>query len=178
MTPARTVTLERYAVRFMMTYDLMETARNTNEWLGATARAMASYPAFAMWPNPALEVMKAWGEVTERSFARMVTKPEWGIPSVPDIDGKDHVVAIRRIVEKPFGDLIHFRALGRHERSRKVLLVAPMSGHYATLLRKTVISLLPDCEVYVTDWHNARDIPVSAGKFDIEDYTLFIQVEQ
>ena len=55
-----------------------------------------------------------------------------------------------------------------------VLLVAPMSGHYATLLRSTVKSLLPDCEVFVTDWHNARDIPVSAGKFDVEDYTLYL----
>ncbi len=49
-----------------------------------------------------------------------------------------------------------------------------MSGHYATLLRSTVISLLPDCELYTTDWHNARDIPVSEGKFDIEDYTQYI----
>ena len=49
-----------------------------------------------------------------------------------------------------------------------------MSGHYATLLRSTVKSLLVDCEVYITDWHNARDIPVSAGKFDIEDYTLYL----
>jgi poly(3-hydroxybutyrate) depolymerase len=49
-----------------------------------------------------------------------------------------------------------------------------MSGHYATLLRSTVLSLLPDCDVYITDWHNARDIPVSAGKFDIEDYTLYL----
>ena len=49
-----------------------------------------------------------------------------------------------------------------------------MSGHYATLLRSTVASLLPDCEVWVTDWHNARDIPVSEGKFDIEDYTLYL----
>ena len=57
---------------------------------------------------------------------------------------------------------------------RRVLLVAPMSGHYATLLRSTVRSLLPDCEVYVTDWHNARDIPVSSGKFDVEDYTLYL----
>jgi len=158
----------------MMTYDLMETIRNTNEWLGATARAMSSYPAFAMWPNPMLELTKAWGEVTERTFARMVAKPDWGIPSMSAEDGKDHVVAIRRVLERPFGDLIHFRVLGRHERPRKVLLVAPMSGHYATLLRKTVISLLPDCEVYITDWHNARDIPVSAGKFDIEDYTLYL----
>ena len=54
------------------------------------------------------------------------------------------------------------------------MLIATMSGHYATLVRSTVTSLLPDCEVYVTDWHNARDIPVSAGKFDVEDYTLYI----
>ena len=58
--------------------------------------------------------------------------------------------------------------------ARRILLVAPMSGHYATLLRSTVASLLPDADVYVTDWHNARDIPVSAGKFDIEDYTLYL----
>jgi poly(3-hydroxybutyrate) depolymerase len=57
---------------------------------------------------------------------------------------------------------------------RKVMLVAPMSGHYATLLRSTVASLLPDCEVYITDWHKARDIPVSAGTFDVEDYTLYL----
>lgn len=58
--------------------------------------------------------------------------------------------------------------------ARRVLLVAPMSGHYSSLVRSTVISLLPDCDVYVTDWHNARDIPVSKGKFDVEDYTLYL----
>ena len=56
-------------VRYMMTYDLMETARNTNEWLGATARAMASYPAFAMSMNPVLPMMAAWGEVTNAPSA-------------------------------------------------------------------------------------------------------------
>ena len=158
----------------MLTYDFMESVRNTNQWLGATARAMASYPAMAMWPNPSIQMMKAWGEVTERTFARMIVKPDWGIQSFTCEDGKDHIVGIRKVVEKPFGDLIHFRVAGRHERPRKVLLVAPMSGHYATLLRKTVISLLNDCEVYITDWHNARDIPVSAGKFDVEDYTRYL----
>ena len=73
-----------------------------------------------------------------------------------------------------FGDLLHFKVRGRKPAARKVLLVAPLSGHYATLLRSTVLSLIPDCEVYITDWHNARDIPVSAGKFDIEDYTLYV----
>lgn len=160
-------------MRYMATYDLMETVRNTNQWLGASALAMASYPVFSMVPNPALQWMAAWGEVTERTFARMVAKPDWGIRTFTD-DGKDHLVKIEPVVQKPFGDLIHFRVSGRHTRPRKVLLVAPMSGHYATLLRSTVKSLIVDCEVYITDWHNARDIPVSEGKFDVEDYTLYL----
>ena len=161
-------------MRYMATYDLMETVRNTNQWMGATARTMASYPMFALTPNPALQWMAAWGEVTERTFQRMVVKPDWGLGTFTCEDGKDHVVEIRTVVEKPFGDLIHFDVSGRETQPRKILLVAPMSGHYATLLRSTVKSLIPHCEVYVTDWHNARDIPVSCGKFDIEDYTLYL----
>ncbi|WP_116598746.1 polyhydroxyalkanoate depolymerase [Primorskyibacter marinus] len=161
-------------MRYMATYDLMETLRNTNQWLGATAKAAASYPAFALIPNPALQWMAAWGEVTERSFERMTAKPGWGIRSITCEDGKDHVVVKQNVVQRAFGDLIHFKVQGREPKPRQVLLVAPMSGHYATLLRSTVISLLPDCEVYVTDWHNARDIPVSEGKFDVEDYTLYL----
>jgi poly(3-hydroxybutyrate) depolymerase len=161
-------------MKYMLTYDLMESARNTSQWLGATARAFASYPAMSLTANPMVEWMKAWGEVTERSFARMVAKPDWGIPTVTVEDGKDHTVRIMTVMERPFCNLIHFKVPGRVPRDRRVLLVAPMSGHYATLLRKTVISLLPDCEVFVTDWQNARDIPVSAGKFDVEDYTLYL----
>lgn len=161
-------------VKYMATYDLMESARNTNEWLGATARAMASYPLFALSPNPLLPLIAAWGEVTERSFARMVAKPDWGIRSIPGPDGQDHLVDVKTVVEKPFGNLIQFFVRRRAPMTRKILLVAPMSGHYATLLRSTVASLLPDADIYVTDWHNARDIPVSAGKFDVEDYTLYL----
>ncbi|WP_037310141.1 polyhydroxyalkanoate depolymerase [Ruegeria halocynthiae] len=161
-------------MRYMITYDLMETMRNTNQWMGATASAMASYPLFSMVPNPALSMMAAWGEVTERTFQRMVVKPDWGIRTFTCEDGKDHLVDIVPVMERPFGDLIHIRVNGREEQPRKVLLVAPMSGHYATLLRSTVKSLLVNCEVYVTDWHNARDIPVSEGKFDVEDYTLYL----
>ncbi|NDW00303.1 polyhydroxyalkanoate depolymerase [Salipiger sp. PrR002] len=161
-------------MRQMATYDLMETFRNTNQWLGATARTMASYPAFAALPNPMIGWMAAWGEVTERTFERMVVKPDWGIRTVTCADGRDHVVEPRTVVERAFGDLVHFEVQGRPTKPRKVLLVAPMSGHYATLLRSTAVSLLPDCELYVTDWHNARDIPVSEGKFDIEDYTLYL----
>ena len=161
-------------MRYMMTYDLMETLRNTNQWLGASALSMASYPIFSLTPNPALQWMAAWGEVTERTFQRMVVKPDWGIESITGEDGRDHLINVETVVEHPFGDLIHFDVQGREDIDRRVLLVAPMSGHYATLLRSTVRSLLPDCEVYVTDWHNARDIPVSAGKFDVEDYTLYL----
>lgn len=161
-------------MKYMMTYDLMESMRNTNAWMGATARAMASYPAFALSLNPMVQLTAAWGEVTERSFARMVEKPDWGIRSIPGPEGQDHLIDITPVVERPFGDLVHFSVRRREPMARKILLVAPMSGHYATLLRSTVSSLLPDAEVYVTDWHNARDIPVSAGKFDIEDYTLYL----
>jgi poly(3-hydroxybutyrate) depolymerase len=161
-------------MKYMFTYDLMESARNTNEWLGATARAMASYPAFAMSMNPVLPLMAAWGEVTERTFSRMIAKPDWGIRSIVGPDGQDHLVDVEQIVKKPFGDLVQFYVRRRLPMARKVLLIAPMSGHYATLLRSTVASLLPDADVFVTDWHNARDIPVSAGKFDVEDYTLYL----
>ncbi len=161
-------------MKYMYTYDLMESARNTNEWLGASARAFASYPVFALSLNPVLPLMAAWGEVTERTFSRMVAKPDWGIRSIVGPDGQDHLVDVVKVVEKPFGDLVHFHVRRRSPMARRVLLVAPMSGHYATLLRSTVSSLLPDADVYVTDWHNARDIPVSAGKFDVEDYTLYL----
>ncbi|MBB3993559.1 poly(3-hydroxybutyrate) depolymerase [Sulfitobacter undariae] len=159
-------------MRFMASYDMMETIRNTNQWLGASATAMASYPAFSMFPNPALEWMGAWGAVTERSFSRMVVKPDWDLPTIVGPNGTDRVVNTKVELEGDFGDLVYFDVQGSAKKPRKVLLVAPMSGHYATLLRSTVISLLPDCDLYITDWHNARDIPVSAGKFDIEDYTM------
>ncbi len=161
-------------MRQMMTYDWIETVRNTNQWIGATASAMASYPVWGAVPNPAINLVAAWGEVTERSFSRMVAKPDWGIESVVGSDGRDHIVSVEVEVARPFGDLVRFRVQGRPEKRRRILLVAPMSGHYATLLRSTVISLLPDADVWITDWHNARDIPVSEGKFDIEDYTLYL----
>ncbi|MDT0683310.1 polyhydroxyalkanoate depolymerase [Roseicyclus sp. F158] len=158
----------------MATYDLMESARITNEWFGSTAKAMFSHPAFGLSLNPMVRLTAAWGEVTERSFSRMAMKPDWQIDTVVGEDGRDHLVEMETVIAAPFGDLLHFSVQGREDVERKVLLVAPMSGHYATLLRSTVASLLPDCDLYVTDWHNARDIPVSKGKFDVEDYTLYL----
>ncbi|MEM6587302.1 MAG: polyhydroxyalkanoate depolymerase [Pseudomonadota bacterium] len=161
-------------MRYMVTYDWMETLRNTNQWLGATALSMSSYPLFSMVPNPAFQWMAAWGEVTERTFQRMVVKPDWGIESITGEDGRDHLIRVEPVLERAFGDLVRFDVAGRADMDRRVLLIAPMSGHYATLLRSTVRSLLPDCDVFVTDWHNARDIPVSEGNFDVEDYTTYL----
>ncbi|MGR3485670.1 MAG: polyhydroxyalkanoate depolymerase [Paracoccaceae bacterium] len=159
-------------MRYMMTYDMMEGARAYAQWLGATAQAIAGAPAMQLIPNPMVQMMGAWGDVAERSFDRMTVKPDWNIPPLTGEDGRDRLVTVEVLDRGAFGDLIRFRVGDRPDHARRILLVAPMSGHYATLLRKTVVSLLPDADVFVTDWHNARDIPVSAGKFDVEDYTL------
>lgn len=161
-------------MKHLATYDLMETARAANEWLGATAHAFWSNPVWGLSTSPIPAAMSAWGTVTERSFARMIAKPDWNIDSVVTA-GREYVVTVQKRVERPFGDLIEFSVRNRKPSARRVLLVAPMSGHYATLLRRTVQSLLPNCDVFITDWHNARDIPVSEGKFDIEDFTLYLK---
>ncbi len=88
-------------------------------------------------------------------------KPAWNVPA-----------AVEVVDERPFGRLIRFRHAGADVRPR-VLLVAPMSGHYATLLRNTVEVLMNDFDVYVTDWADARDVPLSAGRFDLDDYVAY-----
>ncbi len=155
------------------TYDFYEGTRQLNQWLGATAKAFWGSPAFAMTPNPLPATYAAWGEVAERAFDQVTSTPDWAIDTVVS-DGADHIVNVETILDKPFCNLIRFAVEKRPAAKRRVLLVAPMSGHHATLVRKTVISLLPDCDVYVTEWKNARDIPVSKGKFDIEDFTLYL----
>jgi poly(3-hydroxybutyrate) depolymerase len=106
-------------------------------------------------------------------------KPAWGIDSTV-IDGKE--VAVQAVVEldKPFCKLIHFRrAMDRKPGSKRsdprVLVVAPLSGHHATLLRDTVRSLIVDHEVWVTDWVDARMVPLSAGPFHLADYVDYVR---
>ncbi len=101
---------------------------------------------------------------------RRFAKPEFGITSTPL--GKAEIVIEEKIVwQNPFCNVIHFAKPKATRKQQKLLLVAPMSGHYATLLRDTVKSMLPYFDCYVTDWQDARDIPVSEGRFDLEDYT-------
>ena len=157
----------------MTIYDMSESMRQTSAWVGATTKAFWRSPAFAATMSPYPSMFAAWGEVTERAFEQVATKPRWGIESVVS---KDRDYPVRKEIElsRPFCDLIHFSTEISRPVNRRVLLVAPMSGHYATLCRKTVVSLLPNCDVFVTEWRNARDVPMSAGKFDVEDYVKYL----
>jgi poly(3-hydroxybutyrate) depolymerase len=99
-------------------------------------------------------------------------KPEFGIDSVR-IGGKDVPVHEEILLRKPFGQLMHFFREG-HEEGPHLLIVAPMSGHYATLLRGTVERLLPTADVYITDWRDAKLVPLAEGYFDLDDYVDYL----
>jgi len=119
------------------------------------------------------------------SLTRYYGKPAWNV-SPTKVNGQPVDVAVDTVWRKPFCSLLHFRrdrvALARARdvttiaaQDRKVLIVAPMSGHYATLLRGTVETFLPDHEVYITDWTDARKAPVVEGRFDLDDYALYVR---
>jgi poly(3-hydroxybutyrate) depolymerase len=99
-------------------------------------------------------------------------KPEFGIESV-HIRGKDVPVSEEILLRKPFGQLKHFYREGI-ETGPRLLIVAPMSGHYATLLRGTVERLLPSFDVYITDWRDAKLVPLSEGGFNLDDYIDYL----
>ncbi len=114
-------------------------------------------------------------ELFERT-TRRYGKPEWGIKDV-EVAGMRVPVHIHSIWERPFCKLLYFeRLITRPPRKPqpRVLIVAPMSGHYATLLRGTVEAFLPDHDVYITDWADARMVPLSAGRFDLDDYIDYV----
>ena len=105
-------------------------------------------------------------------MTRMYNKPEWEINQT-EINRKSYFITIDTVLERPFCKLIHF-AKKTHIDQPKMLVIAPMSGHYATLLRDTVNALLPCYDVYITDWINAREVPMSEGGFDLDDFVDYI----
>jgi poly(3-hydroxybutyrate) depolymerase len=113
-------------------------------------------------------------EVFERA-TRRYGKPEFGLPHTT-IAGEQVAVHESVVLSKPFCDLLHFERCLKpgHPKDPRVLIVAPMSGHYATLLRGTVETLLPSADVYITDWKDARMVPLSEGQFDLDDYIDYI----
>ncbi len=113
-------------------------------------------------------------EVFERS-TRRYGKPTFDLPETV-IDGIPVAVTEKIVWREPFCNLIHFqRALPKGRAADpKVLIVAPMSGHYATLLRGTVEAMLPNSDVYITDWIDARTVPLAEGTFDLDDYIDYV----
>jgi len=116
----------------------------------------------------------AAAEVFERT-TRRYGKPEFGLPTVK-VDFAEVAMREKIVWQRPFGNLIHFeRDLPKGRRpDPKLLIVAPMSGHYATLLRGTVESMAQHAEVYITDWVDARMVPLAEGRFDLDDYVDYI----
>ncbi|HEY5339321.1 MAG TPA: polyhydroxyalkanoate depolymerase, partial [Rhizomicrobium sp.] len=119
-----------------------------------------------------------WGNMLARSFGASAEllargrlthdRPSYDIGHVV-VGGKESEIVEEPALTTPFGTLLHFKKSIAVKQPR-VLLVAPMAGHFATLLRDTVRTLLPDHDVFITDWNNARDIPRSAGRFGLDDY--------
>lgn len=145
--------------------------------LGSPLRLMAQHLSAALWLQK-----------TERSLLRQVsaacevisrlrlthTRPAYGIDAV-QIGGRSVPVIEENVLKLPFGSLLRFR---RDDPSLagqpRVLLAAPLSGHFATLLRETVRTLLQDHEVWITDWHNARDVSLRHGAFGLDDYIAYM----
>lgn len=147
-----------------------ECTRPARAWAAFMRAAMSFWPpSTAIAPSRALD---AWCELLECS-AFSHRRPPFGIDAIA-IDG-----ALVPIVEEiatgtPFGALLHFRKTAPVARQPRVLIVAPMSGHFATLLRGTVRTMLAEHDVYITDWHNPRDIPLSAGRFGFDEYVAHV----
>ncbi len=106
-------------------------------------------------------------ELADR-MTRHYPKPVFDIQTIM-VEGKEVAVSEESLWSKPLCNLLHFRKEGVKPQP-KLLIVAPMSGHYSTLLRGTVANTLPFFDVYITDWVNARDVPLSVGKFDLDDF--------
>jgi poly(3-hydroxybutyrate) depolymerase len=135
-------------------------------------QTMYSHPMMPLSYTSMGRAMAAGAELLERT-TRRYPKPPFNLPTTR-IDGQD--VAVREVVvyEKPFCHLLHFQRQ-TDRRDPRVLVVAPMSGHYATLLRGTVETLLPDHDVYITDWIDAREVSLDAGPFALDDYIDYIR---
>ncbi len=115
-------------------------------------------------------------EVFERT-TRRYDKPSFGFTTTM-VDGQPVAVSEEVVWQRPFCRLIHFKRdlpEARAAEDPRILLVAPMSGHFATLLRGTVETFLPNHDVYITDWQDARDIPMTAGVFDLDDYVDYMR---
>ncbi len=143
--------------------DFLAPFRNTADLTAAALREPMAGP----WANM---LARSFGGAAEIFARGRLTHDR------PSYDIEDITIGAKRIgiteevaLATPFGSLLHFRK-SVSLKQKRVLLVAPMAGHFATLLRDTVRALLPDHDVYITDWNNAREVPRDAGRFGLDDY--------
>ena len=146
-------------------------------------RAAADAANF-FWKNPINPIARTFMgrqvaaslDLFERA-TRRYGKPLFGITHTV-VDGNEVPIAEERVLDKTFCSLLHFAKAwsegGPHPKQPKLLIVAPMSGHYATLLRGTVAAMLPYADVYITDWVDARQVPLRRGSFDLDDYIDYV----
>lgn len=161
-----------------MLYDLHELQRSFLTPLAAftdQGSQLFSHPYSPFAYTPVSRQIAATYELVHR-LGKDYEKPAWGLNSTL-INGSSVAVTEATVNSKPFCNLVHFQRdlPADHVADPKILLVAPLSGHHATLLRDTVRSFLPQHEVYVTDWTDARMVPLSAGAFHLNDYVRYVQ---
>lgn len=166
-----------------MLYQIYEAHRSLMEPFADFAQAASklySNPLSPFGQHPFAQRMSAGFDLMYR-LGKDYEKPEFGINTV-HIDGIDVAIHERIEIDKPFCELRRFKrfsddpeTLRKLKEQPAVLIVAPLSGHYATLLRDTVRSMLHDHKVYITDWRNARIVPLESGAFQLDDYVNYVQ---
>src|SRR6476469_1941680 len=166
-----------------MLYQMYEAQRSLMEPFADFAQAAAKLDSNPLTPfgqNPFAQRVSASYELMYRLW-KDYEKPTFGIQTV-EVDGTDVVIQEAIAIDKPFCELRRFKrftdntdTLTKIKQQPAVLVVAPLSGHYATLLRDTVRSLLADHKVYITDWKNARMVPMADGEFHLDDYVQYVQ---
>jgi poly(3-hydroxybutyrate) depolymerase len=162
-----------------MLYSLLEMQRAAlTPWRYAVnfQRAMLTHPLNPVAYTPFGKSMAAAADVFE-AVTRRYGKPEWGI-NATKINGVSVPITLETVWSSPWCAMVHFKrdgkalakARGKDTVQPKVLIAAPLSGHYATLLRGTVEAFVQDHDVYITDWVDARQVPITQGRFDLDDY--------
>jgi poly(3-hydroxybutyrate) depolymerase len=156
---------------FAILYQLYEAQRAAlipaRAFAGLTKSAIDSLPA-AWTEGPAVRRQSALCEMTLRTGLTH-RRPDFGIDDVV-LGGKSVGVREEAVVRTPFGTLTHFEKEGGRREEPRVLLVAALAGHFSTLMRDTVRTMLPDHDVYLAEWNNARDVPLRHGRFGLDDY--------
>ncbi len=166
-----------------MLYQLYESQRSLMEPFADFAQAASkvySNPLSPLGQNPFAQRVSAGYDLVYR-LGKDYLKPEFGLRTV-DVEGVSVAIHERIEIDKPFCELRRFKrftddttTLTTLKNQPAVLIVAPLSGHYATLLRDTVKTMLKDHKVYITDWKNARLVPQSEGAFHLDDYVNYVQ---